>query len=51
MPADKLPEMFIGLITAVIALSLLAGLLMVVGRFFESDGKTNPRTPEEDLKE
>ena len=51
VPADKLPEMFIGLITAVISLSLLAGVLIEVGRFFESGDKQNPPLPEDDLKE
>lgn len=50
VPADKLPEMFTGLITAACALGLLAGLLILVGRFFESDDRKNRRTsPEEKI--
>lgn len=48
VPADKLPEMFTGLITAACALGLLAGLLILVGRYLESDDRKNRRnSPEE----
>lgn len=41
VPTEKLPEMFIGLVTAAVALSILAGLLIMMGRFLESDDKKN----------
>jgi hypothetical protein len=41
VPSEKLPEMITGLVTAAFALSMLGGLLVMAGRFFESDGGEN----------
>jgi len=41
VPAEKLPEMLTGLITAACALSLMACLLVMMGRFLESDDREN----------
>jgi len=42
VPSEKLHDMYIGLIFAVCALSLLAGLLVMIGRFLESDSRGKP---------
>ncbi len=41
VPTEKLPDMLTGLITAVCALSLLGCLLVMMGKFLESDHKQN----------
>src|SRR5581483_6004134 len=51
VPREKLPEMFTGLITAVCALSLLGGLLVMMGRFLESDDKANQLTSRDEGEE
>lgn len=47
VPREKLPEMFTGLVTAVCALSLLGCLLVMMGRFLESDDKENQLSSED----
>jgi len=41
VPSEKLPELLIGLVTAAVALSIVAGLLIMMGRFLGSDEKKN----------
>ena len=41
VPRDKFPDLFIGLVTAVCALSIGAGILLLISRFFESDEREN----------
>lgn len=50
VPADKLPEMITGLIIAVFALSLVGCLLVMVGRFLESDDRENQLPSQNALK-
>jgi hypothetical protein len=51
VPKEKLKDLYTGLAFAVCALSMLAGLLVVIGRFFEADGRgetpSNTQAPKE----
>lgn len=42
IPSEKLPELYIGLSLAVMALSILACILIAVARFFEETSKETP---------
>ncbi|MDB6022815.1 MAG: hypothetical protein JWQ04_2672 [Pedosphaera sp.] len=45
VPAEKLRDMYTGLVIAACALSLLAAMLILFGKFFETDGEKIPKNP------
>jgi hypothetical protein len=51
VPSEKLPELYTGFFLAVCTLSLLAGILIVIGRFLEADDKNNQIHSDEIPKE